>query len=236
MFCFFPANLMSYTYTDKNNPFFHGVRTSIPNWKPSPNRTSIGFSQIAFPITAMPQDDRTDFAQEERLGLPCWTICVVVDESTCLGIPIWEFWVILEHLPFYLGISRYCVSYLSCATWQSGNDIRDFCGCHLWCWWTFFSEYCIRSWMTPRSTTRPLYVWCFVSNSAFFKWHISISEPKWTFAPFVLASSITSFLLVTFVRFHAEIFFNFSHSLSSAALAAVIFVAWGIRINLWNKL
>ena len=32
-------------------PFFLGVRTSIPNCKPSPNRTSIGFSQIAFPIT-----------------------------------------------------------------------------------------------------------------------------------------------------------------------------------------
>ena len=29
-------------------PLFHGVRISIPNWKPSPNRTSIGFSQIAF--------------------------------------------------------------------------------------------------------------------------------------------------------------------------------------------
>ena len=52
----------------------HGVRISIPNWKPSPNRTSIGFSQIAFPITVLPKDDRTDFAQEERLDLPCWTM------------------------------------------------------------------------------------------------------------------------------------------------------------------
>ena len=61
MFCFFPANFMSSTYTEKNNPF-HGVRISIPNWKPSPNRTSIGFSQIAFPITVLPKDDRKDFA------------------------------------------------------------------------------------------------------------------------------------------------------------------------------
>ena len=47
---------------------FHGVRISIPNWKPSPNRVSKGFSQIAFPITVLPKDDHTDFAQEERLG------------------------------------------------------------------------------------------------------------------------------------------------------------------------
>ena len=41
----------------------------------------MGFSQIAFPMTVLPKDDRTDFA----LGLPYWTmilaICVVVDES-----------------------------------------------------------------------------------------------------------------------------------------------------------
>ena len=55
--------------------------------------------------------------------------------------------------------------------------------------------------MSPRSTTRPWYFWCFASNSAFFRWHMSISEAKWTFAPFVLASAITSFLLRTFVPF-----------------------------------
>ena len=36
-----------------------------------------------------------------------WTmilaICVVVDESICLDIPIWEFSIILEHPPFYVG-------------------------------------------------------------------------------------------------------------------------------------
>ena len=49
---------------------FHGVRISIPNWKPSPNRTPKGFSQIAFHIIVLPKDDHTDFAQEERLDLP----------------------------------------------------------------------------------------------------------------------------------------------------------------------
>ena len=85
--------------------------------------------------------------------------------------------------------------------------------------------------MSPRSTTRPLYFWCFVSYSAFFRWQMSISEAKWTFTIFVLASSITSFVLLTFVRFHAEIFSSFSHSLSTAAFAAGIFMAWGIVIN-----
>ena len=53
---------------------FHGVRISIPNWKLSPKRISTGFSQIAFLITVLPKDDRTDSFQEERLGLPYWTM------------------------------------------------------------------------------------------------------------------------------------------------------------------
>ena len=52
MFCFFPANLMSSTYTDKNNPFSRCTNKTFPIWKLSPNRASIGFSQIAFPINS----------------------------------------------------------------------------------------------------------------------------------------------------------------------------------------
>ena len=56
---------------------------------------STGFSQISFPITVLPKDDRTDFAQEERQGLRHWTmtlaICELFDESQCPDIPIWEF-------------------------------------------------------------------------------------------------------------------------------------------------
>ena len=79
----------------------------IPSWKPSPDSTSKRFSQIAFPIIVLPKDDRTDLNQEERPDLPYWTmmlaICVVVDESKSLDIPIWEFFKICEHLPFLLG-------------------------------------------------------------------------------------------------------------------------------------
>ena len=42
-------------------------KETFPIWKPFPNRTSIGSSQIAFPMRVLPKDDRTDFAQEERL-------------------------------------------------------------------------------------------------------------------------------------------------------------------------
>ena len=70
----------------------------------------MGFSHIAFPIIVLPKDDRTDSVQEEQLGLPYWTmilaICVVVDESKCLDIPVWEFSIICEHLPFLLGYKQ----------------------------------------------------------------------------------------------------------------------------------
>ena len=90
MFCFFP--ILCHPHTQIRITLFHGEGISIPNLELSPNRTSIGFSQVVFPMTVLPRDDRTDFVQEERLGLPYWTmilaICVVVDESKCLDIPI----------------------------------------------------------------------------------------------------------------------------------------------------
>ena len=88
-----------------------GWQIYIPNLKKTFTQTCFNkMSQIAFSITVLPQDDRTDFAQEERLGLPCWTmilaICVLVDESKCLDTPIWEFSTILEHLPLWPGYKQ----------------------------------------------------------------------------------------------------------------------------------
>ena len=83
------------------------MNKNIPNLEFSPSHVSIGFSQIVFPTRVWPQDDRADFVQKERLGLPYWTmilaIRVVVDESKCLDTPIWESSIICEHLPFLLG-------------------------------------------------------------------------------------------------------------------------------------
>ena len=63
--------------------------------------------------------------------------------------------------------------------------------------------------MSPRSTTLPLYFWNFGSNSAFFRWHKSINEAKWTLSSFFCASSMTSFLLLTFFTSHAAIVSSF---------------------------
>ena len=87
-----------------------GWQINISSSTLSPNRVPIELSQIAFPITVLPKDDHTDFAQEERLGLPYWTmifaICVVVDESICLDIPIWECSMIWEHVPILPGCKQ----------------------------------------------------------------------------------------------------------------------------------
>ena len=65
---------MSSTHTQIRRILFHDVRISIPNWKPSPNRISIGFARIAFPIIVLPKDDRKNFAHVKRIGLPRWTM------------------------------------------------------------------------------------------------------------------------------------------------------------------
>ena len=51
---FFPANFMSSTYTDKNNLLSRGTNKYSQLETSFPNRVSIGFSQIAFPITVLP--------------------------------------------------------------------------------------------------------------------------------------------------------------------------------------
>ena len=102
MFCFFPANLMSSTYTDKNSPFL-GLRMNMPKLELFPVRIPRELSRIVFPIVVLPKDDRTDFAQDERLDLPYWTtiwaVCVSVDVSIYLDILTLEFAITMEHLP-----------------------------------------------------------------------------------------------------------------------------------------
>ena len=179
-------------------------------------------SQIAFPITVLPKDGRTDSFREERLGLPYWTmiwaICVLVDESKSLDIPILEFKIVWEDPPFspeYKQILRQLLVLRNQAVW-------------IWYPWLLLVS-CVRlmtlvQWVLQKALNRLLQYHlgvqldlcifgAFASNSACFKRHMSINEAKWTFSPFVLASSITSFILLTFVKFHAEIFSNFSHSL-----------------------
>ena len=196
---------------------FDVARKSILNWKLSPNRTAKRYSQIAFPITVLPKDDRTDSAQEEQLGLPYWTmvwaICVVVDESTCLDIPILEFSIILEHLPFLPGYKqrlRLLLVLRNPAVWR------------WYPWLLLLSSVMLMilvQWILHKNLNHlwqyhlgvQLYVFLVPClQFSIFKWQMSTSAAKWTFAPFVLASSITSDSFLTFVRFHAEISSNLS--------------------------
>ena len=170
----------------RTNPF-HDVQRDIPNLESSPSHVSIGFSQIAFPLVVLPKDDRTDSVQEERLDLPHWTmiwaICVLVDVSKYLDILTGFFQQFVSILHFNLGISWYCVCCLSIATWQSGDDIHDVGGGHLWCWWSLFSKYCLWS------------CWNLGSNSEFLRWQMSINDTRCTVLPSFLVSSITSFFV-----------------------------------------
>ena len=59
----------------------------------------------------------------------------------------WNFQQFVSIFHFHLGIRRYCVCCLSIATKQSGDDIHDLSCCHLRCWRSLFSEYCIRTWV-----------------------------------------------------------------------------------------
>ena len=107
----------------------------------------------------------------------------------------------------------------------------------LWCWWSLFREYYIRAWIIFHNITSKY-------NSTFallvFRLWFSILQmtdvDQWCKMNFFPRSSITSDLFLTFARFHARIFSSFSHSSSTAAFAAGIFIAWGIGINLCAKL
>ena len=78
--------------------------------------------------------------------------------------------------------------------------------------------------VSPRSTTLPLYFWYWGSSSEFLRWQRSINDGKWTFLHLFFASSITSYLFLTFVSCHAKIFSSFSHYFSTAAFASGFFL------------
>ena len=59
----------------------------------------------------------------------------------------WNFQQFVSIFHFHLGMSWYCVCCLSIATRQSWYDTHDLGGCHLRCWWTLLSEYCVRTWI-----------------------------------------------------------------------------------------
>ena len=145
--------ILCHPHTQIRIILFHDEQSDIPNLEFSPIHVSIGFSQIAFPITVLPKDDHTDFAQEEQPGLQYWTmikaICVVVDESKCLDTPTLESLLICEHLPFLLGykpILRLLLVHRNRGIWRWYLSMI-LAAVHLRCWRSLFSEYCVRTWI-----------------------------------------------------------------------------------------
>ena len=123
-FCF-SSQFLCHPHTQIRIILFHDEQRDIPNLEFSHSHVSIGCSQIAFPTIILPKDDRTNSFQEERLGLPYWTMilamCVVVDDSKCLDTTILEFSIIFEHLPFSLGyklIMRLLLVHRNQAIWR----------------------------------------------------------------------------------------------------------------------
>ena len=70
--------ILCHLHTQIRIILFHDVPSDIPNLEFSPSHVSIGLSQIAFAIIVLPKDDRTDFAQEERLDLRHWTMSFAI--------------------------------------------------------------------------------------------------------------------------------------------------------------
>ena len=78
---------------------------------------------MAFPITVLPKDDRTDSFRKERLGLPSWTmilaVCaLVVDVSQYLDIQTGMINSVDASSIFDLSISGYCICCLSSTSWK----------------------------------------------------------------------------------------------------------------------
>ena len=103
MFSVLPAILISSTDTDKISPLAW-LTNKHSQFETFPNRFPKDLSRIAFPTRVLPERHRANSFREERLGLPYWTmilvIRVLVDESKYLDIPIWEFFIPMVHLPF----------------------------------------------------------------------------------------------------------------------------------------
>ena len=71
---FLSSQFLCHPHTQIRIILSHDVQRDIPNLEFTPSRVSKGISQISFPIIVLPMDDRADSFQEERLGLPYWTM------------------------------------------------------------------------------------------------------------------------------------------------------------------
>ena len=242
IFCFFPASLISSTYTDKNSPFSRLTNKHSQFGTFSQKE----LSRIAVPILVLPRDDRTDSVQDEQLGLPCWTmiwaVCVSVDVSKCLAILTLGFLVTSVHLPFFTWVQADTAS-AACPARPGSLEMisMTFADRRLWCWWSLLSKI-LRMiqkhpfTMSPRSTTLPLFLIEIEGLTPNF-W--DDKDPPMTrnelFCPYSLLHRSLLFCFWLSCQLPCPYFLKFSH-FSTAAFTSGIFNAWGIGINLCTKL
>ena len=130
---------------------------------------------------------------------------VVGDEPKCLDTPIWVFSTISEHLPFSHGYKKILHQLLVPRTqavlrWYSWLLLLSFVMLMILVLWILHQ---IQNHLSQNRLGVQLDLRIFVAlpplrHSSYDK--CPSGEAKWTFAPFVLVSSITSFLLLTFIR------------------------------------
>ena len=133
---FLSSRFLCHPHTQIRIILFHGVRTSMPNWKPSPNRASKRFSQIASPVTVLPKNDRIGFRStrttrssilDHDLGHLCRGRRIQMSGHSDFGT-FNKFGASLIFTWVLAGIaSAACPAH----PWQSGYDIHDSCCCHL---------------------------------------------------------------------------------------------------------
>ena len=141
---------------------------------------------------------------------------------------------------FHLGLSWYCICCLSIATWQSGDDIHDF-GCrHLWCWWSLFGEYCVRSWIvfynitSEYNSTFVFLVFC-LQFSIFQMTYVH----QWCIMNFCARRPCFIdhlFFASDFCQVPRRNFLQCFPFLVHCCFCCWIFLAWGLGLNWWTKL
>ena len=102
--CFFPSSFYI-VHIHRQEWSFSRLTNNHSQFETFSNRILKELSRIAFPTIVLLKDDRTDFVQEERPGLRCWTMvlatCASVDVSKYLDIPTLEFSKTSVHPPFW---------------------------------------------------------------------------------------------------------------------------------------
>ena len=129
---------MSSTYTDKNNPFSLLTKKhsqletfSQPCFKRiSSNCLSHNSPAKGWSDKFLSRKTTGSSILDHDFGQLCRCRRIQMSGHSDFGI-----FKTSVHLPFYMGISRHKPWY----------NVHDFCGCHLGCWWSLFSQHCVWS-------------------------------------------------------------------------------------------